>query len=451
MQLLDTLDFGTHPVTRTFLSLMLTVIEKKTKLMRFSFVSAAATLALVALTTCALKVDPIAWTAPLNDNNETTPSPQWIASSSTGAVIVVDGANIASLNPFNGAVLWSVSYGELDASTAVFAASSATVLIGSGAKVVAFNLTDGSRIGSAHVTGGPFSHIAAITVFNEYFIVSGTLALAIFGNDLTEHFSIPKEKTTTVSSVGISAGYLYFTADDAEASGVDAYLSIVRLGTFAETRINNIMMVSSTDMNGNILVLQNNNPVLCLVSLATGACLVSLATGAYVWKNTKIAAEFVNIQAFTLVPSTDAALVIGDNKVFAFDSQVGVEIFRYRSGFASISNPTIAEGRLVFVGVTAGVPTAVVSLDLSTGKVLGYLATPTLSTPAIAVSGVNIVMVNAQGYTRIDLLTMTAVSYNLNLPGASAVAALRLASKPTSTTFVIAGLLQASAIILPDA
>eukprot|EP00455_Lapot_gusevi_P029400 TRINITY_DN31496_c0_g1_i1.p1 TRINITY_DN31496_c0_g1~~TRINITY_DN31496_c0_g1_i1.p1 ORF type:complete len:196 (-),score=14.67 TRINITY_DN31496_c0_g1_i1:103-690(-) len=195
-------------------------------------------------------------------------------------------------------------------------------------------------------------------------------------------------------------------------------------------------------MNGNILVLQNNNPVLCLVSLATGA---------YVWKNTKIATEFVNIQAFTLVPSTDAALVIGDNKVFAFDSQVGVEIFRYRSGFASIANPTIAEGRLVFVGVTAGVPTAVMSLDLSTGKVLGYLATPTLSTPAIAISGVNIVMVNAQGYTRIDLLTMTAVSYNLNLPGTSAVAALRLASKPTSTTFVIAGLLQASAIILPDA
>jgi outer membrane protein assembly factor BamB len=404
--------------------------------------SAATMLALVAVATCALRIDPIAWTTPLNNNNDSTAPVQWIAASFSGPVITLDGSNVVALNPHTGAVLWTADNGDIDATTAVFAASSVAVLVGSGTKVVGFNLTNGVRIGTAHVTGGAGPGISSITVADEFFVVWGVQALAIFGNDLSEHFSIPKEKTTTIGSVGVSAGYLYFTADDAEASGVDAYLQIVRLDTFAESRINNIMLASSTDANGNILVLQNNNPVLGLVSLATGT---------FLWKNAKIAAEFVNIQAFTLMPSTDAALVVGDNKVFAFDPQLGIEVFRYHSTFASIAGSSIVMGRLVFAGVTAGVPTSVVSLDLSTGKVLGEVFTPSLSTPAMAVAGINAVVINSQGYTRVDILTMKAVSYNLNMPGANAVAALRLAANPMTTTFVIAGLLEASAVVFQNA
>lgn len=392
---------------------------------------------LLASVSVALKVDPVEWTTGLDDNYQNSPT-QWIATSAVGSTIVVDGKKLVALNPDNGTVLWTATHKDLDATNSRFAVSSSTVLVGRGTKLIGFDVATGALVGTVHVDG---NGVSAIVVHQDLFVVSGDGTVAVFASDLSERYSIPSTRGSFINSVGASSGYLYFTSSDFESSSDESYLNIVDLATFAETRVNDVMQASTTDADGNILVLQNSKPILGYVSLATGS---------YVWRNEKVAHEFENFEKFVFIPSTDAPIVIGDNKVFAFDTQSGNEVFRHKAPFSTIVAPTINEGRLVYVGTGQEGPTGVVAVDLSTGKDLGKVITPTLSTPAVAMSGNNLVMVNGQGYSRINIRKMEAESYNLNIPGASAIAAVRLASNPSSTTFVIAGLLGASAVVLRD-
>jgi hypothetical protein len=66
--------------------------------------------------------------------------------------------------------------------------------------------------------------------------------------------------------------------------------------------------------------------------------------------------------------------------------------------------------------------------------------------------GSNVLVPNGQGYVRLNVLTLEPLSYNLNLPGASGgIYVVPSTSSASTTTFVVAGIVTMSAVVVDDA
>ncbi|CUG51957.1 serine-threonine protein kinase, putative [Bodo saltans] len=369
-----------------------------------TLVYAVTTLVALVCTTTALKTDSILWTTPLNNTNEIFSMAQWVATSPDGSsIIALSGANFVSLNATTGAELWAAQDNEYLSSLEVLAVSSTAVLAAVGTGLISFHLSNGSLIATASVPQGPNpfnTGISNIVVHGDLFVVYGGQNIAVMGSDLVMRYNV---SVMDSYSLGVSSGFVYYT------SGA-AHLTIVDLITFEERRVDDVLYVSSAAANGNILVVQNSRPLVATIALSTGT---------FVWKNTDVVLN--NVTTFVLIASTDVPLVVADNAVYAFDAVTGGLVFQYQTPFPTVSNPVVASGRLVYIGNTAqGLARGrlfVAGMDLSTGKSLGQVMTPTLLRPSLVVSGGHAMMINGQGYSLIDTLTMTAVSHNLNLQG----------------------------------
>jgi hypothetical protein len=431
--------------------------------------------ALLAAWCSAVPVDPIAWAAPLVGNNDSTTVTQWIATSSSGAVVVVNGSDFVALDASTGSALWTASHKEVDAATALFAASSTTLAVTSGTKVVGFNLTNGQHIGTVDISGNVAdSAITSIVVVQDMFIVAGPVDFSLIAGDLAVRYATPKVKNIGISGVSATSGYVFYTtvygtpvpgsgssssfdpfgpsssfgpsgsssagnvASASSSTGSASTLVIVDLSTFAEVRIDNVAQASATTAGGNLLVVQASNPVVGSISLATGK---------YVWMNSDVANSLIGVSPIALIPTSDMAVIAGGGTAIALDASSGALLFQYNTSF-TITQPAVIAGRLVFVGVAAlGLP-PLVFVDLSTGNTVQQITTPVLSTPVALFSGINAVVLNGQGYTHVNLVTMTAVSYNLNIPGAAAVSAVQTSS--SSTTFIFAAGAVATAVVLTN-
>ncbi|CUG51939.1 GPI-anchored surface protein, putative [Bodo saltans] len=422
--------------------------------------------ALLAAWCSAVPVDPIAWTAALTGNNASTTAAQWIATSSSGAVVVVNGTDFVGLDASNGWALWTATHKDIDATSAIFAASSTTLAVVVGTKVLGFNLTNGQHFGTVDISSNAVTGaITSIVVTQDLFIVAGQDNFALIAGDLTVRYETPKTKNTAITGVSTAGNYVYYTtlftaptpspapgsgsssfqsdsssgfgnvASSSSSSGSTATLVIVDLSSFSEVRVDNVAQVSTTAAGGNILAVQASSP-------AVGS--ISLATGKYVWINTDVANSLLGNSPFILLPTSDIAVIVAGATAFALDSLAGSQLFQYNSSF-TITQPTIAAGRLVFVGEQQQGLSPLVFVDLSSGSITQQIVTPVLSTPVVIFSGVNALILNGQGYTRVNLVSQTAVSYNLNIPGADAVAAVQTSS--SSTTFIFASAVATAVVI----
>ncbi|CUG51978.1 GPI-anchored surface protein, putative [Bodo saltans] len=399
------------------------------------FLHLALSVALVSCAAMGLEVDPILWTSPLNDTAELSTPVQWVATSESGVLIALSGDHLVRLNTTSGSVLWrSAPFTGFTISTSIFAVSDTAVMAAAGTVVAAFHLINGSLIGSASIPAGtanPFnSGITSITAQGGLFIVSGMENVAVFDSTLSLRYCAPTVEFY-VLSLGASSHYLYFAAAQANATSI--FLFIIDLTTFSERRVSDVNYVSSAAANGNILVVQNSRPLVATIALSTGT---------FVWKNTDVVLN--NVTTFVLIASTDVPLVVADNAVYAFDAVTGGLVFQYQTPFPTVSNPVVASGRLVYIGTPAQGPSYVAAMDLSTGKSLGQVMTPSLDSPALAISGGNALMLNGQGYTRVNIIKMLAASYNLDLAGSSAAVVVN--QTPLATTFVVIGLKGATAV-----
>jgi outer membrane protein assembly factor BamB len=389
----------------------------------------------------AMKVDPIVWSTPLNDDNVSFQSSRWIATSASGAVIVVNGANLTSLDPHTGAILWSNTHKDINVTYAAFAVSSTAVVIGSGTTVTGFNLTNGALLGTAQVTGKKDNNqidegIETIIVHRELFVVYGLKALAVFGSDFTEHYAIEKtHPKIKVSSVGVSGEYMYFTAVDDWGNWSLRILSIEN--AFSEMIVDNIRQASPTGVDGYIMVMP---PLEYKVAVSY----LKLSTGAVLWTNANFTTQD---DSFILFPTTDVAVIAAADAgvVYAFNVQTGAQQYQYVSELEYFDSPVVAEGRLVITGQSRAVQIIKFeTVDLATGLRLGGTTVPSTDLPTTLVFGTNLIVMNPQGYTCVDIRSMTPVSHQLQIAGASAAAVA--AVSVTSTTFVIAGLLGAFAV-----
>ncbi|CUG32406.1 Hypothetical protein, putative [Bodo saltans] len=398
----------------------------------------------------AIKVDPIVWSTPLDNNILAYDDTQWIATKSFGAVIVSNNNNLTSLDPRTGAVLWSNTHKDINVTNeAVFDISTTTVALGVGNRVFGFNLVDGAYIGSVKVTGpnNIYDGISSLQEHRGVFIVWGQSTLAVIGSDLTVHYSIPEPNATTeVIVVGVHEDYVYFVYQ-VDSDPQQSILKIVNLNTFAETIVYNVSDVSSTGMNGRIVFV---GPA--LVEYPPVGYL-ELSSGAILWQ---VDVEHYFIDYGTFLTSDLVVLNDGYCAFYALDAKTGALVFKYTSTLTTIQSAGISAGRLVLLGsIHFPGPWYVEAIDLTTGTSLGMVFVPVSNTPgttsqsptSIAV-GTNYIALNNQGYTCIDLLTITAVSHQLSLPGVQNVGATLITAN--STTFVFAGQLNAAAVVISN-
>ncbi|CUG32393.1 GPI-anchored surface protein, putative [Bodo saltans] len=391
----------------------------------------------------AIKVDPIVWSTPLNDNNVTFEDSQWIATSPSGAVIVVSGTNLTSLDPHTGAILWSNTHKNINVTYAAFAVSSTAVVIASGIKVTGFNLTNGALLGTAEVTGRnyPGKDIRGIILHRELFVVYGYEALAVFNSDFIEVYAIEKvrhDKRFKVDSIGANEEFIYFATCDDDTG--DWNLRILNINNgFSETVVGNINSASSIGVNGYIaIMLATPNEI------AVG--LLKLSTGTIAWT------QSVTVEGATYVTlSSDLVIVayfdVSSSTIYAYDFQTGSLVFDFATPHY-VSSFSVTSGRLVFCAQSNLnlAQYTFVSLDLATGTPLGNVTVPNYDPPTSKVIGTNLLVLNGQGFTCVNVLTMSPVSHQLELPGVQSLASAFMSNG--STTVVFAGSFGAAAVAI---
>ncbi|CUG51915.1 GPI-anchored surface protein, putative [Bodo saltans] len=362
---------------------------------------------------------PPIWTIDLDTNPYTV----WTTLSNDYALYSIVNNTVKAYHPNTGSVIWTTTISDVFV-VIVAAVNNKWLIAETGIDIYVISAATGSIV--SHTQNETYANSITPTQFDDVFFTNdngGTLRLEqVMADGVLQR--LPWNSTSFSSFAIVPETPYFYVLDD--SSVTNPTLTFTNMKDWSSFVVNNVSTVSSTPIYGRVAV----------VLMSGEVSMIDVPKGAVVWSNTLLEPQLSEAVTIILIQTSGSVFAVSTflaamSPMFVMNAETG-ELLGNHSNSAGVwaytpQAVTVAAGRIVLIArktADTGTTSYVVSLDPTNGNELSSTFTPTLATQLVLpIGGGRVVVPNGQGFATFSGAdATTALTYNLNSPGVTAVA-----------------------------